>query len=418
MKIALVCPFNMLDRPGGVPQVVMHLHDGLKKNGHEVKIITQRPSSFKGEPPEDYVLFGITRTFKGGLGTEGNWGMPSDGEEIARFFKKERFDVVNFHEPWVPWLAWQIVRNSKAAYVATFHANLIDTVAGKAWTSRIFTPIGRPFLEKMHLFTATSPASAGMLISLVNMKLAHDRHMIETLKYIPCGVELSVYKPVKKRLSLSGPNTKTILYIGRIEKRKGVDWLIAAFRELVKQMPRAHLIIAGSGLRAKKLKQLVESENIPNISFPGYVTDNEKLRLLSNADLACFPSTYGEGFGIVLLEAMAVGTPLLAGNNLGYINVMRGHGRIGLVEPQATKDFANRMAVFLSDEQQRKLMTSWALSEVKKYDYPKIINQYEAAYAEALAKWRAQWHLKEDNGKNDKGFWKTGRRLFVRRRAR
>src|SRR6266404_2108746 len=99
MKIALVCPFNMLDRPGGVPQVVMHLHEGLKKKGHTVKVITQRPSSFKGTAPDDYILFGISRTFKGGFGTEGNWGMPSDGNEIAQVLEKEQFDVINFHEP-------------------------------------------------------------------------------------------------------------------------------------------------------------------------------------------------------------------------------------------------------------------------------------------------------------------------------
>lgn len=415
MKIALVCPFNMLDRPGGVPQVVMHLHKGLKKKGHQVKIITQRPSSFKGEPPQDYILFGITRTFKGGLGTEGNWGMPSDGEEISRVLNKEGFDVINFHEPWIPWLAWQVVRNSKAAYVATFHANLIDTAAGKAWTSRIFTPIGRPFLEKMHLFTATSPASAGMIISLANMKLAHDRRMIENLKYIPCGVELSQFKPVKKREPLNGPGTKTIVYIGRLEKRKGVNLLVTAFAELVKKMPEAHLIVAGRGLWDKKLRQYVEENEVQNVSFLGYVTDEEKRRLLANADLACFPSPYGEGFGIVLLEAMAMGTPLLAGNNLGYTNVMKGRGRIGLVDPQATADFANRLAVFLTDGEQRKLMSSWALNEVKQYDYPKVVDQYEAAFKEAIAIRNS--HKPAGEKENAKKGRRSIYRFFVRRHA-
>src|SRR5581483_7026651 len=232
MKIGLVCPFNMFTRPGGVPQVVIHLYEGLKKNGHTVRIITQRPSGFKGDPPEDYALFGRVRTFKGGFGTEGSWGMPSDGDEIKEYLSEENFDVINCHEPWIPWLAWQVVRNSDAVYVATFHANLIDTAAGKAWTGKIFHPIGRPFLERMHLFTATSTASAGMIKNLSNPKLPQDRHMIENLQYTPCGVELSIYKPYKKRQPLNGPNTRTIVYIGRLEKRKGVDWLLKAFAEL------------------------------------------------------------------------------------------------------------------------------------------------------------------------------------------
>jgi len=422
MKIALVCPYNMLDRPGGVPQVVMHLHDGLKKRGHEVKIITQRPSSFKGKAPEDYVLFGITRTFKtNGLGTEGNWGMPSDGNEIAAYFKKENFDVVNVHEPWLPWLAWQILRNSHTVYVATFHANLIDTPGGKVWTSNLFTPFGRPFVEKMHLLTATSPASAAALLNMADMKRPHDRMMMENLRYLPCGVELSYFKPVKKREPLSGPGTKTIVYIGRLEKRKGVEYLIDAFAELVQRLPEARLIIAGQGVLSKKLQQRVKSEKIPHITFAGYVSDDERLRLLQNADLACFPSTQGEGFGIVLLEAMACGTPLLAGNNLGYVNVMKGRGRMGLIDPMATKDFANRLEVFLTDEDLRKMMSGWALSEVKQYDYPKIAEQYEAAFKAAIEIRRTYGHKPkrslEKMEKHDKKQKRVVRRLFIRRHA-
>jgi phosphatidyl-myo-inositol alpha-mannosyltransferase len=412
MKIALVCPYNMLDRPGGVPQVVMHLHEGLKKKGHIVKVITQRPSSFKGEAPKDYILFGITRTFKGGLGTEGNWGMPSDGDEIARVLEEEKFDVINFHEPWMPMLTWQMVKHSEAAHVGTFHANLMDTAAGQVWT--LGRPYGVPLLRKMDLFTATSPASAGMLIAKASTRESKDKQLVDNIKYIACGVELSVFKPLKKRQPLNGPGTQTIVYIGRIEKRKGVDYLIDAFAELLKELPKAHLIVAGSGLRVKKLRQYVETEGIKNITFPGYVTDEQKLHLLQNADLACFPSTYGEGFGIVLLEAMAVGTPLLAGNNLGYVNVMTGHGRIGLVDPEATKDFTNRLATMLSDPEQRKLMTSWALNEVKKYDYPKIVDQYEAAYKDAIVRKNKSKPTKEAaNGKKPK----TVRRLFIRRHA-
>ncbi|HXY18311.1 MAG TPA: glycosyltransferase family 4 protein [Candidatus Nitrosopolaris sp.] len=419
MKIALVCPYNMLDRPGGVPQVVMHLHEGLKKKGHVVKVITQRPSSFEGQAPEDYILFGITRTFKiSGFGTEGNWGMPADGEEIAKILEQEQFDVINFHEPWLPMLAWQMLKHSKAAHVGTFHANLVDTAAGKSWTSSIFTPYGRPLLKKMHLFTATSPAASGMLISRANMKSPHEKSLIENLKYIPCGVELSVYKPVKKRLPLNGPNTKTIVYVGRLEKRKGVDWLLPAFAELQKEMPNVHLIIAGSGIRANRLREYVNMENIKNVAFPGYVTDEEKRRLLCNADLACFPSSYGEGFGIVLLEAMAVGTPLVAGSNLGYKNVMTGHGRIGLVDPEATADFANRLAVMLSDNDLRKLMVSWELADVKKYDYPKIVAQYEAAFKEAIILKNKSARSKSSAGNNNgKKRRKIIRRLFVRRHA-
>lgn len=415
MKIALVCPFNMLDRPGGIPVFVRHLHEGLKKNGHTVKIITQRPSSFKGKPPEDYILLGITRTFKSnGFGTEGNWGMPANGDEIAQTLNLQNFDVINFHEPWLPMLAWQMLKHSKAAHVATFHSNLMDTAAGKAWTSKVFTPYGRPLLRKMDIFTATSPVAAGMLIKRADMDSAHERWMIENMRYIPLGVELGVYKPAKKRVPLNGAGTKTIVYIGRQEKRKGVDYLVKAFQLLQADMPNAHLIMGGAGLMTKKLKQYVELEGVKNVKFTGYLSEEEKIRLLQNADVACFPSPFGEGFGIVLLEAMAAGAPVIAGNNIGYAQVMRGHGRLGLVDPKALKDFANRLRVFLEDPDVHKLMSSWALNEIKQYDYPKIIAQYEKAYLDAIELKRNGHKAKVIAQDNEKSSF---RRIFVRRHA-
>jgi phosphatidyl-myo-inositol alpha-mannosyltransferase len=408
MKIALVCPFNMLDRPGGIPVFVRHLHEGLKKKGHTVRIITQRPSSFKGEVPADYILLGVTRTFKSsGLGTEGNWGMPTNSDEIAEVLEKENFDVINFHEPWLPMLAWQMLKHSKAAHVGTFHSNLLDTAAGKVWTNKAFTPYGRPLLRKMDIFTATSPVAAGMLIKRADMDSAHERWMIENMRYIPLGVDLSFYKPAKKRQPLSGPGTKTIVYVGRQEKRKGVDMLLEAFALLEKEMPQAHLIMGGAGLMTKKLKEYAEIEGIKNVKFTGYLTEDEKLRLIQNADVTCFPSPYGEGFGIVLLEAMAVGAAILAGNNIGYAQVMKRRGRLGLFDPAATKDLANRLAVFLSENDINKLMRDWALRESKQYDYPKIVEQYEKAYRDAVA-------LKR-NGHKAKVIAQDEKRKFIRR---
>lgn len=414
MKIGLVCPFDMFNRPGGVPDVVVHLYKGLKARGHDVKVITQRPSNFKGQAPEDFVLFGVTRNFKtNGLGTEGSMGMPSDSAEIADYFHREKFNVINFHEPWIPWLAWQIQRNSKSVYVATFHANLLDTVGGKVLSSKIMTPIGRSFIEKMHLFTATGPTASGGLLSLANMKLPFDKFMVDNLVYLPCGVDLQQFRPVKKRQPINGPGTKTIVYVGRIEKRKGTDLLLKAFAELSKQMPEVHLTIGGAGVMLKRLQAYAEFDDIKNVHFLGYVSNQEKKRLIGNADLACFPSPYGEGFGIVLLEAMAMGTPLLAGNNLGYQNVMKDYGRVALVDPSATKDFVNRLALFLTDETQRKLITEWELEAVKQYDYPLIVEQYEQAYLKAIKQKKKVEHLAKKN--NSRRVRKTISRLSVRK---
>ena len=214
---------------------------------------------------------------------------------------------------------------------------------------------------------------------------------------------------------MNGPGTKTIVFVGRLDRRKGLKWLIKAYVLLAAKMPNLYLIIAGEGGQLASLEEQVRSKKLRNVHFVGYVDDEEKRRLMGNADLVCSPALFGESFGIVLVEAMAMGTPLLGGNNLGYINVMSGYGRLGLVDPKSTEDFANRLGVFLTDELLRKSFRHWGLSEVRKYDYTRIVDQYEQAYIEALSKWRVERHLNGDNTNDEKSFWKTKHRLLLRR---
>lgn len=373
----------MLEHSGGVQEIVVNLAKGLEAKGHKVKIITPKPSGYKADVPDDYILLGTSKRLNGTFATVLDVAIEVDGDEIDRVLAQENFDVINFHEPWVPVLARQIAtRSTEAAHVATFHASMPDSMAKKSVVS-LLAPYGKSVTERMHLLTATGPAAAEVLLHKSNeTKISPE--LISNLKYIPCGVDLSYFKPFKTRQPLSGRGTKTIVYIGRPDKRKGIDYLLLAFKELKLEMPAAHLIVAGDGARLSRLKQLVKSHKIQDVKFLGRVSEERKRELLGHADLACFPSLYGEGFGIVLLEAMAMGVPPLAGNNIGYRSVMKGHGRICLLDPEATADFANRMAVFLSDDKLRPVISDWGLAEVKQYDYPKIVSQYESAYKEAI----------------------------------
>lgn len=415
MKIALVCPYNMFERTGGVQQLITHLADGLRIKGHTVKIITPRPISYKSKVPKDYILLGSTRNFKGGFGTSGNWGSTLNINEVQRVLKSEEFDVINLHEPWVPMIGWQILNFSEAAHVGTFHANLIDNAAGKFWINT-FYPIGKQLVEKLHILTAPSHVPAAMLIAKASEDNELHQFLVNNFKYIPNGVDLKKYSSLKSRTQLSGKDTKTIVYVGRLEKRKGVEFLIEAFNLLVQEMPNVHLIVAGKGGKLNELKRLVEYNKTPNITFPGFVSDKEKVRLFGNADLVCVPAMYGESFGIVLVEAMAMGAPVIAGANLGYKSVMTGHGRIGLVDAESVDDFANRMAVFLSEPSIEKMMREWGVQEAKKYEYDNVIKQYEDAYKEAIKicnQRKAEAAKKRENGRAKKIF----NRILIRRQS-
>lgn len=408
MKIGLVCPYNMFEHSGGVNQVIMCLADGLVKKGHIVKIITPRPVKFEGEVPENYILLGKSRRMNSGFGTVGDVTIEIDNGEVKEVIAKENFDVINYHEPWAPMLARQILPYSTGANVGTFHANLTENLAAKSIVN-ILQPYGGAIVEQMHIITAVSPAAAR---ALTNKASGHA--LVEDIRFIPNGIDLSIYKPYKHRVELSGPNTKTIVYVGRLEKRKGSDLLLRAFAELLKEKPNTYLIIAGKGSKITQLKQTIKELNIKNVSFNGYIDDERKRYLIGNADVFCSPAMFGESFGIVLLEAMAMHTPVIAGNNSGYSTVLKDHGRISLIDAESTIDFSNLLAIFLEDKAIRRLWTHWAASEVKQYDWPKVVAMYEKVYVEAIKKYKLTKHL-NNKGKNGRNLKNLGSRLFIRR---
>jgi phosphatidylinositol alpha-mannosyltransferase len=380
MKIGLVCPYNMFERAGGVQQQVMHLHDELKKRGHSVKIITPKPMGFEGDSPEDYILLGSSTNFNpfnSGMATSSTWTFDADSETIKAIFDKEKFDVLHFHEPWAPILGRQILQHSTAAHVGTFHANLVDSLAAKSIVNA-FGPYGRGIANKMHLMTAVSPAPAAMFISK-----QPDHELVKNIKYIPNGIDLKTYQ-TKPASAIKHPDMKTILFVGRLEGRKGVKYLLSAYKELSGRNENVQLLIAGSGSDEDRLRSYISEEKIPRVTFLGFISDKDKVHYLHRADVFCSPATRGESFGIVLLEAMAAGCPIVAGDNIGYQTVMKGTGAISLVNPRDTADFARRLEILLFDQELRKVWLKWASKAVKQYDFPIVVSQYEAAYREAI----------------------------------
>ena len=377
MKIALVCPYDMIGHAGGVQQIVMHQAEGLRARGHKVKIITPRPFRASETPPTDYIFLGNSRKLKAGLATAGDIGFEIDGSEIEEVLEREKFDVINFHEPWLPMLARQIIMRSSAAHVGTFHANLSDSVAGKSLAS-MFTPYGRGILEKIDLVTAVSPAASKILT-----ERGPDNYLVKNIKYIPNGIDLPRYVSAPPN-AVRNPKLKTILYVGRLEGRKGIKYLLKAFAELSARRDDVQLFIAGKGPDEKKLRDYVRDNDIPRVTFIGYIDDDDKIYHLHRANVFCAPAHRGESFGIVLLEAMAAMCPTVAGDNAGYSSVMTGTGAISLVNPLDTIDFSRRLEIMLYDENIRKVWLNWAQKYVKAFDWHPIIKQYEDAYKEAI----------------------------------
>ncbi len=370
MKIGIVCPYNIL-KGGGVQEHVKAMHAELLKRGYDAKIITPLPRDVEAPVIPNIIFVGTSTDFKSPTHTSIQISAYVNGDKIADVLEREQFDILHFHEPWVPDISRQILQRSNAINIATFHAKIPETIMSRSIV-KVVTPYMKSVLKYFHLYTAVSESAAEYAHSLTDDPIA----------IVPNGIDLASYHRPAKRPDPKG--LKTILYIGRLERRKGVKYLLHAYKLLSEADPEVRLVIAGDGPDREKLELLAEDLELKNYEFIGYISDEQKHELLATSDLFCSPAVFGESFGIVLLEAMATGLVTVAGNNSGYRDLMSGMGAISIVNPRDSEEFARRLRLLLSEPKLRKLWVSWADDFVKQYSYKNIVDEYEKLYAQIM----------------------------------
>jgi phosphatidylinositol alpha-mannosyltransferase len=370
MKIGLVCPYN-IDRSGGVLEVILALKDGLETRGHSVKIITPYPRNHDLEQQPDVIFAGTSTDFRtlSFTHTTSQVSSTADTEKIDEMLAAEKFDILHFHEPWMPLLSRQLLQRSSSVNIGTFHAKVPEAMMSRT-IIKVVTPYLKSVMKYLHELTAVSNSGAEYAAGLTD----------QPITIIPNGIDLAKYHSNHKAKS----ETKTILFIGRLERRKGIQYLLKACSQLAQYNPNVKLIIAGDGPERERLELLAEDLKLPDVSFLGFISEELKLQLLAEADLFCSPAVFGESFGIVLLEAMASGTVCIAGNNSGYVDLMQDLGAISVVNPHDTEEFARRLNVLLHEEQLRSVWQKWAKEYVQQFSYPDIVGRYEEFYQEAL----------------------------------
>ena len=365
MKIGIVCPYNIA-LPGGVQQHVFEQAAELRSRGHHVILITPKPRGKILTNDPEVAFLGTSARVKTPQHTSVDVSISVTTDAIDELLNKENFDIIHMHEPLIPILARQMLPRIECPVVGTFHAALPDTFIAKSIAGSIL-PFIKSVVKHLQAVTAVSKPATSYVGNYVSLQDVH---------IIPNGVDL-----VKYHLPTKPVTRKGILYVGRLEKRKGVKFLIDAFAELLKTNLNEELIIAGNGPDRAKLQALVEEYGIENkVNFLGYINDATKQKLMHECALFVSPALYGESFGIVLIEAMASGAVVLGGFNPGYATVLSGSGAIGLVDPQDTALFVNRIQLLLHDVQIREMLQKWAQQEVKKYSYKSIVDQYEKIY--------------------------------------
>ena len=369
MKIGLICPYS-IKRAGGVQEYLYAIQKELRRRGHDAYFITPRPEGYDGDPREHMIFLGTSTDFYSPTRTtiQISRGLNDD---IQAMLNNYNFDVLNFHEPWIPRLAYQIIKQSGTANVATFHATMPQDMMTKAMAKALI-PYTKPILKYFDALVAASEPDTEYVSSLTD----------KPIRVIPVTVDKEFCPPP---IFDDRRTHKTILYINRLEGRKGPKYLLEAFQMLRKHHSEVSLLIAGDGPQRDMLERRARDLGIvDSVTFLGQIPHEQKIQLLQSCDLYCSPAPFGEGFGIVLLEAMATGAVAVAGDNSGYANVMTGFGSISLVNPHDTPDFTRRLELLLYEESLRKLWRTWATTEVKKYNCEKVVDQYLEVYEAAI----------------------------------
>jgi phosphatidylinositol alpha-mannosyltransferase len=375
MRIVQVSPYDLAQH-GGVQQHILSLAGELRARGHEVLVIG---------PGEDCIAeagnlrLGRKRRISF-AGTSFELSLASSRELAAleQRFADWKPDVVHYHTMWVPFLPWQIFRRTRLPSVATFHDTPPTGPTGVVLRT-LFKALSRYLLRRLDGAIAVSPAPMG------HLRPGRDGVVPVVL---PPATNLSPFFAMEKCIP---PGPPTVLSIGRLEPRKGIGVLLEAWSMIASGMVRLpaglampQLIVAGSG----ELEELVRSASqdtgnavLHHIPAP----DDERMRaLLKSATVVASPAIYGESFGIVLVEALATGTPVVAAANAGYVNVLTGDGQDLLVPPGNARALAERILGLLADAGRRASLARWGRDHARQFDIAARASDFESVYRAAI----------------------------------
>lgn len=368
MRIALVCPYSFT-HPGGVKQHILGLYQEFKKQKFYVKILTPRVP--KASSLADMVFLGRSARLPSNYASfDVSLNIPKASEPIKKVLAKEQFDIIHFHEPVTFFLSWQLLRASRATNIGTFHSAWQGGFSLNVYRTSI-KPFEDFFLSRLDGAIAVSPAARDSWKKFFKRKDG---------VIIPNGIDLARFKLERRKKDQD--KKINILFVGRLEPRKGVMDLLRAFQLLAKKDSRVYLTVVGWGPSAYRAKVFVKRHGLKGrVSFAHQVSDKKLLSYYTSADICCFPAIGGESFGVVLLEAMAMGKPLVVYANTGYCWVLRNYPwRKALVPIKNVEKLATSLEVLANDKKLRRSLGKWGLAEVKKYRWEKITRQVLAYY--------------------------------------
>ncbi|MEK7247226.1 MAG: glycosyltransferase family 4 protein [Chloroflexota bacterium] len=367
MRVALVSPYDWCV-PGGVNRHVTNLAQHFIRRGNDVKVIAPASKRLRAQP-EWLQIIGHSSIGLPASGSVANIALSYNlGPRVKSYLEREPFDIVHIHEPFMPLLPFQFVRYSKSTTVATFHAARDTGSRIYAYTRFMI----QPWWPRIDGRIAHSRAALKLI----------GKYFAARYRIIPSGIDYAFFASEAPPIPKFMDNKRNILFVGRQEQRKGLPYLLEAYAKLKKEMPDTRLIVVGpdGGLRPGAIRYIAQND-VKDVVFTDFVPYEELPRYYRSADVFCAPNTGHESLGLIILEAMAAGAPIVATKIQGFQDVLTDGVHGLLVPPRDSEALAGALKRMLSDSAMREEMGKAGSRDARNYSWDemsgRVLQMYE-----------------------------------------
>lgn len=367
MKIALVSPYDMAI-PSGVGNHMIHLAEQFHQRGHRVCLLAPSSRPELTHPPAQVIPLGAPVGIPAGGSVARitvSWRLAG---RVRKVLEREAFDVVHLHEPLMPLLPIHVLRFSGSLNIGTFHA----AMEGGNRLYRFMYGLLRPWYGRLHGRIAVSSAAVQLI----------SGYFPGPYEVIPNGIDLLRFSTEVEPLPELADGKLNILFVGRPERRKGLRYLLHAFAQVKAEMPQTRLLVVGPITQlSRALKDWALRHQVRDVVFTGFVPQAQLPRYYRSANVFCAPNTGNESQGIILLEAMACGTPVVASDIPGFADVVR-QGVEGLLVRPADQDaLAASLLELLKDGERRHQMGAAGRWRAQDFSWERVAERVLAHYA-------------------------------------
>ncbi|MGQ9501513.1 MAG: glycosyltransferase family 4 protein [Anaerolineae bacterium] len=388
MRIGLVSPYDFA-YPGGVTKHIANLSNKLQELGHQTIIIAPMSSRNGASPPLELIPLSCFIVPVRYNGSQARLCLsPFMRQTVRRILRQHPLDVIHLHEPTNPTLPRVVLQEAtklspKTVIVGTFHAyregyklNALERLLHRAY----------------RVFCQSIAAQLDGRIAVSLLAREHASRMIPgPYRVIPNGVDVNLFGDTRIAPLPEFAEGLNVLFVGRLEARKGVHYLLEAFARIKDILPQARLLIAGpySAHETKPLQRLIHSWALRDVHFLGCLSERELVRCYRTAHVFCAPSLGSESFGMVLLEAMAAGLPIVASDIAGYRTVVKHQEEGYLVPPGNVEAIVQALITLLCQPELRRSMAARGRVTAARYTWEQIATDILSFYMDLYTEKRA-----------------------------